>query len=1179
MNNYQYQVGGCLKRDAPTYVLREADAQLYQALITGHFCYVLNSRQMGKSSLRVQMMHRLQREGTTCASIDMTRIGSDNLAPAKWYKGIIFELSRGFNLLGKFNFKAWWQEKEHLSNNQRLSDFIEEIILVYLPTENIFIFIDEIDSVLGLNFPVDDFFALIRYCYNQRAENPAYNRLAFVLFGVATPSDLIKDRNRTPFNIGKAIELQGFQVNEVQPLVEGLVEIVDNPLAVIKEILTWTSGQPFLTQKLCRLVWMSSQDRINDIVQVPPGAEAFWIEQLVQKQIINNWESQDEPEHLRTIRDRLLSNEQRAGRILGLYQQILQQGAVAADDSNEQIELLLSGLVVKRGGKLTVGNRIYQTLFNQNWIDQQLSHLRPYSETFTVWLNSNCQDESRLLRGQALADAQAWSQGKSLSNLDYHFLAASQELEKREVQLTLEAERKAAQILATANQTLKQAQNQAKRTIKRGLVGLAAISVFAIGFLGLAGFLALQVENRRKEVILGEIDNLSVSSELLFASEQKLDALITALRASREMDRASWTKANFQIQQQVTNALQQAVYWVSERNSLEGHGDRIWSVAWSPDGQLMASPSQDGTVKLWSRNGQLILTLTERKDKVTGASFSPDGKLLATASEDGTAKVWTREGQLIRTLRGHRGRLWGVTFSPDGQLIATASDDYTVKIWTLDGREIRTLTGHDHEVRNVTFSPDGQLIATASEDKTIKLWTRDGQLLRTLTGHETRVLSVKFSPNGQILASSSGDKSIKIWNLDGKEIGTWIAHGDEVNAVDFSADGQTLASAGEDGAVKLWNLDGTLIRTLIEHKGRVWGVSFSPDGQILASSSDDKTIKLWQWNFQLAKILQGHQNIVHDVDFSPKGNAIATASADKTIKLWNLEGQELGTLRGHNYAIWGLAWSPDGQMIATGSEYGNIKLWNFNHKKELLTIVGNKHKATSVSWSPDSQTLASASEDGTVKLWNVEGQELVTLKGHDEQVTSVSWSPNGQIIAASSENKTVKLWNVEGQELVTLKGHDGQVWSVAWSPDGKMLASASADRTVKLWNVEGQELVTLKGHDGHVWSVTWSPDGKMLASASADKTVKLWNLEGQELGTLTGYDPAKLFDVSFSPDGSKIVAASKNHTAIVWDLTALGDLEALQVRGCNWVRDYLKTNPNVSQSDRHLCDGIGDSVL
>ncbi|BAU63327.1 WD-repeat protein [Stanieria sp. NIES-3757] len=1167
MNNYHYQVGGCLTTNASCYAIRQADRELYQALIRGQFCYVLNSRQMGKSSLRVQTMHRLQRKGMSCAAIDMTRIGSNNLTPQQWYKGVVFELLRCFNLLGKINFKAWWQEKEHLSNNQRLIEFIEEIILAEVNAAKIFIFIDEIDSVLGLNFPVDDFFALIRYCYNQRAENPDYNRLAFALFGVATPSDLIQDRDRTPFNIGQAIELQGFQFNEVQPLIEGLKAVVSNPQAVMKEILAWTSGQPFLTQKLCDLVKKSSQEAINQIVNVPPGTEAFWIEQLVHKQIINNWETQDEPEHLRTIRDRILNNEEKAGRLLGIYQQILQGERVTADESPAKIELLLSGLVVKQNGNLVVRNRIYEMVFDLNWVDRQLSGLRPYSETFNAWIDSNCQDESRLLRGKALIDAKTWSQGKSLSDWDYKFLAASQELEQK-------AEREATQILTEANRTLEQAQQQAKRTIKKGLVVLGTISTFATGLLLLSGFLSLQIETRRKSLVLEEISNLSISSELQFASEKKFEALLTALKASHQFKQASWAKNNTQIKQQVTAALQQAVYWISEKNTLFGHSDRIWSVAWSPDGQIMASPSEDGTVRLWRKDGQLLNILTAHHDKVSGASFSPDGKFLATSSEDGTAKLWTRDGQLIKTLTGHKSRLWGVAFSPDSKTLATASDDFTIKLWTLEGKEIRTLTGHTNEVRNVTFSPDGKTLATASEDNTVKIWTVEGKLLHTFIGHSDRVLNVKFSPDGKLLATSSGDKTIKLWHTNGKLIHTFQGHGDEVNAVAFSKDGQIIASAGEDGTVKLWTLEGMLIRTLTGHQGRVWGVSFSPDGKILATSSDDGTIKLWQWNFELTKILTGHQNLVHSVSVRPQGDVIATVSADKTIKLWNLAGEELETVNGNRFPVWGLTWSPNGQIFVTACDRGIIKLWDFKTKRNILTWKGHSHKVASISFSPNGQKFATASEDGTVKLWNLQGQELATLKGHDEKVTSVSWSPDGQIIAAGSENKTIKFWNVRGQELATLTGHNSSVLSVAWSPDGKTLASASADKTVKLWNRQGEELKTFQGHQGHVWSVAWSPDGKTLASASADKTVKLWNRQGEEIAALTGYNPAKLFSISFTPDGKKIVAASEDHTAIAWDLRAIDNLEDLEQKGCDWIQDYLENNPNLKESDRNLCDGI-----
>jgi tetratricopeptide (TPR) repeat protein len=352
-----FVAGGTLHPDAPSYVKRPADDELFDLTLAGKFCYVLTPRQMGKSSLMVRTAHRLQEQGAQTAIIDLTSIGTD-ITGDQWYLSLLTQLKRRLRL--SVDPVAWWQARASLGHVQRFTDFLRDVILTEVE-EQVVIFVDEIDTTLNLDFR-DDFFAAIRAMYNARADDPEFDRLTFVLLGVASPPDLIKDRARTPFNIGQGIALQEFTQTDAAVLQAELETLYPGQgEAIFAHIYHWTNGHPYLTQKLCLAVAETGYDRWTN-EQVDNLVERLFLSEEARRET-----------NLQFVRDKILSHPRRR-HLLALYRKVYAKKKIGEDKrSLIQTQLKLSGLVKAENGCLHVRNEIYRRAFDSAWVRENAS--------------------------------------------------------------------------------------------------------------------------------------------------------------------------------------------------------------------------------------------------------------------------------------------------------------------------------------------------------------------------------------------------------------------------------------------------------------------------------------------------------------------------------------------------------------------------------------------------------------------------------------------------------------------------------------------------------------------------------------------------------------------------------------------------------------------------------------
>ncbi|MEO1520684.1 MAG: TIR domain-containing protein [Cyanobacteria bacterium J06633_2] len=793
-------------------------------------------------------------------------------------------------------------------------------------------------------------------------------------------------------------------------------------------------------------------------------------------------------------------------------------------------------------------------------IDTDLDYLREHTRLLTRAIEWDGKNRSQcyLLRGHDLEDAQKLC-GESDSKEPQPTLLQSQ------------------YVLESSNNKIK---NQR-----------ATLGFVAAGLVAMAG-LAFWADIQRRAAIREHVLALTSLAESQLMSKDQLGALVSSVLAAKEAQQIQ--SLSDDVKHRAQTALRQAVYDVNELNRLERHRDTVNAIAFSSDGELIASASDDNTVLVWNSDGSLALEAPlPHDDQVRDVRFFSDGQQLITASADKTVKIWNvADGQLIQTLE-HDSAVRTVSVSPDGTHLVSGTIEGQLNLWNLSGELLHTLQHSHGAVNEVNFSPNSQTFVSAGSDRTAKVWNLNGDLLSTLSGHGDHIWSVHFSPDGNKIATASSDDTVRLWTKSGELIRILHGHTNWIMSVRFSPNGEMIATASDDNTVRIWSLEGTLFKTYSGLIGGVKSAQFAPDNQMLAAGGSDGTIRLYSLRGALVEVLQGHRSSLNGVRFTPDGETIASTGTDETIRLWNRDGTLRKILR-YTDGLRNVNISREQTFMITASYDNTMQFWDmgavFNEVDPTPEHIFEGHTSTvwNLSISPNSDLIASASADGTVRLWDLDGTLLNTIDAHDPEAIDVSFMREGDRFVSVGADGLVKVWDLEGNLLQTLEGHRGWINALYHHPDGSMFATASSDKTVIIWKwdeeterFQQEPHHILEGHDDWVWDVAFSADGRLLASSGRDGWINLWSPEdGQRIATLQEHQDW-VRAVSFHPNGKTLASASADTTMILWDLD---DIEKLQTNGgadrmhnllaeaCTHLENYLRTNPNLDDHIRQACD-------
>lgn len=618
--------------------------------------------------------------------------------------------------------------------------------------------------------------------------------------------------------------------------------------------------------------------------------------------------------------------------------------------------------------------------------------------------------------------------------------------------------------------------------------------------------------------------------------------------------------------------------------TLLGHHDPVKAIAISRDGKrIVSGPSErsalfsffpDQTIRVWDveSNGKLLFELDGHEDKINSLAISPDGKRVVSGSSDKTIKVWDMEagGEALLTLVGHQSSVTAVVFSVDGQKIISGDAHGVIQIWDANKKEnsIRALWGHETGISDLAVSPDGQRVISASWDKSLKVWPLEGkeEALFTLEGHTQAVTCVAISPDGKHIVSGSIDETLQVWHAkkDGDAIFTLMGHTGRVDDVAFILDGHGIVSGSADGMLKIWDsqMAAPAIRTLRGHDGAVYCLAASEDDLTIVSGGDDETIKIWHADPESIDgtfMLQPKKlGFIRGFVFSPDSRRVALPNNDGDIEIWSADpnGKKLVTMSGYGLSHADIVFGPNGNRIISASKDNVVKVWDaVNGGDPVLTLRGHVDQISSIAVNPKGDRIASGDTDGIIKIWDAfnGGAALMTLRGrNDNRVDDLAFSPDGKRLN-SVAFRSLTVWDAEqpGKALRTFNDLPSSEVASVFSPDGKRIAyGANEDDSIKIVDTENGEIsFDLLGHRKAPLSLAFSADGKRVVSIDEDLVLKMWDAErgGPALLTFTlevfesrmskvSFEGISYPAITFAPDSKRIAMGFPlGNVVLFWD--------------------------------------------